>query len=47
MIIFEFTDDISNGRVIYWLGGTICTGADKQHESEIYEQLDAELAFSI
>lgn len=45
MIVFEFGTDLSKeGRVCYWLGTTECTGLDKQHEDEIYEQLDAQTA---
>lgn len=42
MITFEFTDDTVDGRVIWFLGTTQVVGVDKQHQSEIYEQLDAQ-----
>jgi len=47
MIIFEFNDDSSENREVWWLGGTTVTGVDKPHVDEIYEQLDAELAFNL
>lgn len=51
MIIYEFDYETHNSdgslklRPVYWLGCTIVTGTDEQHEDEIYEQLDAEQAF--
>lgn len=48
MIIFEFDTDTGDSRqVIYWFGCTSITKEDKQHTDEIYEQLDAELAFNL
>lgn len=52
MIIFEFDYETHNSdgslksRRVYWLGTTSVEGTDSVHEDEIYEQLDAELAFS-
>ncbi len=51
MIIFNFDDEThnSNGtlkvRPVYWIGGTEVVGEDEEHQDEIYEQLDSELAF--
>lgn len=51
MIVFEFDYETHNSdgslkaRPTYWLGSTSVTGADSQHEDEIYEQLEAEVAF--
>ncbi len=53
MIVFEFDNETHNSdgtlkpRVMYWLGCTSITGADSRHEDEIYEQLDAELAYNL
>ena len=51
MIIFEFDCETHNSdgslktRSVYWLGTTDVQGEDTEHKDEIYEQLDAELAF--
>lgn len=49
MITFTFdTDTIKDRkRVVYWLGTTECVGKDAEHTAEIYEQLDAEIAFNL
>lgn len=49
MIIFDLESDttVSCDRVVYFLGTTEVVGKDRPHTSEIYEQLDAELAFNI
>jgi hypothetical protein len=51
MIVFEFDHETHNSdgslkpRLMYWLGCTSVIGKDEEHIDEIYEQLDAELAF--
>ena len=47
MIIFEFDLDSGQNRDIYWIGVTEVTKEDQNHIDEIYEQLDAELAYNI
>ena len=47
MIIFTYNEDIVNDKPVYWLGSTHCTKKDVEHESQIYEQLDAELTFNL
>jgi len=49
MIEFELDEDHSHdgARAVYWLGLTHITGEDEEHIDEIYEQLDAELAFNL
>ncbi len=47
MILFELADDVVDGELIYWLGSTEVLGNDKEHQNQIYEQLDAELVFNL
>jgi hypothetical protein len=44
MIEFEFSSENAENRVAYWLGTTKCTREDAEHQTEIYEQLDAQTA---
>ena len=45
MITFEWTSDINEtGETVWFIGVTDCTGDDRQHSDEIYQQLDAEVA---
>jgi hypothetical protein len=45
MIIFELDTDDGDTRVIYWLGCTSITGADKKEADSICEQLMAQEVF--
>jgi len=47
MIVFEFESDTVDNQKLYFLGCTRCVGVDIENEKEIYEQLDAELAFNL
>lgn len=43
MVIFEFEDDLDH----FYISTTNVVGKDKTHEFQIYEQLDAEMAFNL
>jgi hypothetical protein len=43
MIVFDFMSDTApSGRTIYIIGSISCLGVDKDHQEEIYEQLNAQ-----
>lgn len=43
MINFEFDWETIDGAMRCCLVGTTCTGEDKEHSDQIYEQLDGEV----